>query len=260
MADTILVERDGPLGIITLNRPDRLNALLPGMGAEYARALRELDADPHVRGILVTGAGRGFCSGADISVLGEDAQTLQQFLSGPQDLPTQAFSLSTPVATAINGPCAGIGFVMAVCADARFAHPDATMTTSFARLGLVAEYGIAWILPRLIGIPAATDLLMTGRTIDGREAADLGLVVCAEDPVSSARAWLMEIATSCAPSSMAEMKSQLLLAWNQDLDTAARDSLARMAASFDRPDLREALVARGERRPPEFPDYASTPQ
>jgi len=260
MADTILIDRDGPLATVTLNRPERLNALVPGMGAEYARALRELDADADVRGILVTGAGRGFCSGADISVLGEDASTLQQFLSGPQDLPTQAFSISTPVATAINGPCAGIGFVMAICADARFASPEATMTTSFARLGLVAEYGIAWVLPRLIGIPAATDLLLTGRTINGDEAEELGLVVCTVDPVSAARAWLMEIATACAPASMAEIKAQMLRAWNQDLDTAARESLERMAESFTRPDLREALAARAERRSPSFPNYVKTPQ
>lgn len=260
MADTILVDRDGAVATITLNRPERLNAMLPGMGAEYANTLRALDDDPRVRGILVTGAGRGFCSGADISVLGEDAGTLQQFLSGPQDLPTEAFALRTPVATAINGPCAGIGFVMAVCADARFAHPEATLTTSFARLGLVAEYGIAWVLPRLIGLPAATDLLLSGRSITGREAEELGLVVCADDPVAAAHGWLAEIATACSPTSMAEMKRQLLAAWSVDLDTSARDSLDRMAASFTRPDLREALTARVERRPPDFPDYVKTPQ
>lgn len=260
MADQVLVTREGHLATITLNRPDRLNALLPGMGAQYAQVLRDLDADPRIRGILVTGAGRGFCSGADISVLEEDSAKLQEFLSGPDDLPTQALNLSTPVATAINGPCAGIGFVLGICADARFVHPDATLSTTFARLGLVAEYGVAWLLPRLIGLPRATDLLLSGRTITGREAEKWGLAVCADDPVAAARAWLDDVASTCSPVSVAEMKAQLLNAWNQDLDTAARDSLARMAQSFTWPDLNEALSARAEKRKPTFPPYDSTPQ
>lgn len=260
MTDHVLVTREGPLATITLNRPERLNALLPGMGAQYAQVLRDLDADPGVRGILVTGAGRGFCSGADISILQEDSATLQEFLSGPDDLPTQALFLSTPVATAINGPCAGIGFVLAICADARFVHPDATLSTTFARLGLVAEYGIAWLLPRLIGLPRATDLLLSGRTITGHEAESWGLAICADDPVAAARTWLEHVVSECSPVSVAQMKAQLLRAWNQDLDTAARDSLERMAQSFTWPDLTEALAARTDKRKPTFPPYDSTPQ
>lgn len=260
MSDTVLVARDGAIATITLNRPERLNALLPGMGARYAATLRALDSEPDVRGILVTGAGRGFCSGADISVLSEDSATLQDFLSGPHDLPTQAFTLATPVATAINGPCAGIGFVLAICADARFVHPDATLTTSFARLGLVAEYGISWILPRLIGLPRATDLLLTGRTISGRDAEAWGLATCSDDPVSAARTWLDDVAATTSPTSIAVMKAQLLEAWNSDLDSVARESLRLMAQSFTWPDLTEALRARGERRSPQFPPYDSTAQ
>lgn len=256
----IMVERRGALATITLNRPERLNALVPGMGAEYVATLQEADRDPGIRGIVVTGAGRGFCSGADISILQEGPDVLESFISGVTDLPTQVFHLGTPVATAINGPCAGVGFVMAVCADARFVHPGATLTTSFARLGLVAEYGAAWVLPRIVGLATATDLLLTGRTITGREAEALGLATCVEDPVQAASEWLGGIAEHSSPTSVAEMKQQLLRSWNQDLDSAADESLRRMRLSFRRPDLIEALTARAEKRQPRFADYGSTPQ
>jgi enoyl-CoA hydratase/carnithine racemase len=170
---SILLEFRDSVALVTLNRPDRLNALTADMGPNYAQLLRDLDADPGTRAIVVTGAGRGFCSGADLATLGGSVDELQGYVSG-QDvstLPVVALTLGTPVATAINGPCAGIGFVLAVSADARFVHPEATMSTTFAGLGLVAEYGIAWLLPRLIGLPAATDLLLTARTITGVQAA-----------------------------------------------------------------------------------------
>jgi len=170
-------------------------------------------------------------------------------------LPGIALSLGTPVATAINGPCAGIGFVLAISADARFVSPEATMSTTFARLGLVAEYGIAWLLPRLIGLPAATDLLISGRTINGFRAQELGLATCAEDPVEAARVWLTEITENAAPSSVAAMKRQLLLADGQTLSESIDSSLVEMAAAFDSPDLAEALTARFEKRPPRFADY-----
>ena len=166
-ANTILITRDAEnasVAIVTLNRPDRLNALTPQMGPLYAATLQELDADPTVRAIVVTGAGRGFCSGADLSSLAGSTEDLLAYVRGQtvQTLPLVALTLATPVATAVNGPCAGIGFVLAMSADARFVASDATLTTTFARLGLVAEYGIAWLLPRLVGLPVATDLLLTG--------------------------------------------------------------------------------------------------
>jgi len=127
--------------------------------------------------------------------------------------------------------------------------------STFARLGLVAEYGIAWLLPRLIGLPAATDLLVTGRTITGVRAQELGLATCAEDPVEAARAWLTDITANAAPSSVAAMKRQLLLADSQTLSESIDSSLVEMAAAFDSPDLAEALAARFEKRPPRFADY-----
>ena len=132
------------------------------------------------------------------------------------------------------------------------------MSTTFARLGLVAEYGIAWLLPRLIGLPAATDLLISGRTITGRQAQELGLATCTEDPVEAARGWLTAITETAAPSSVAAMKRQLLLADSQTLSQSIDSSLIEMAAAFDSPDLAEALAARAEKRSPKFADYPAT--
>ena len=254
---TLLVEYADSIAEVCLNRPDRLNALTPDMGPSYARLLADLDADPAVRGILVTGAGRGFCSGADLTALGGSVEELRSYVTGQslQTLPAIALSLGTPVATAINGPCAGIGFVLAVSADARFVHPEATLSTTFARLGLVAEYGIAWLLPQLIGRSAATDLLLTGRTINGLQAEELGLATCAADPVSAAREWLVGIAENSSPASIATMKRQLLAADHQTLEQSIDASLVAMSAAFDSPDLAEALAARAQKRGPKFAGY-----
>lgn len=254
--DSVTYEVDGSVAIITLNRPDRLNAIVPGMGERYSELLKRADADPGVRAIVVTGAGRGFCAGADLSVLSEGREALDRYLDG-QDidtLPTVALTLGTPIATAINGPCAGIGFVLAIAADARFAATTASLSTSFARLGLVAEYGVAWLLPRLIGLPAATDLLLTGRTIDAAEALSLGLVQSVHgNALDAAMAWARGVAAHSSPSAMAAMKRQLLEADTQDLTAAVEGSLNEMRAAFDRPDLVEALTARLEKREPQFP-------
>lgn len=253
--DLILYRTDGPVAIVTLNRPERLNALLPGMGRAYAMALRRAEDDPSIRVIVVTGAGRGFCAGADLSVLAQGPEALMGYLENEDlgDLPTVALSIGKPVVTAINGPCAGIGFVLAVAADVRFAAPSASLGTAFSRLGLVAEYGIAWLLPRLIGMTAATEILLSGRTLSAHEALQLGLIhEVADDVLTRARHWAQEVAANCSPGSIRAMKEQLLQGQAQSLDDAVRSSLQLMATSFRGPDLSEALIARSERRPPRF--------
>lgn len=252
--DTIVVERRGSIALVTLNRPERLNALTAQMTVHYAQTLTALDAEPATRVIVVTGAGRGFCSGADTSLLSGAPEDLQAYVANQslEQLPTVALTLGTPVITAINGPCAGIGFLVAICADFRFVAAEATLSTTFARLGLVAEYGIAYVLPRLVGLPAATDLLLTGRTIDGREAADIGLAQLVSDPVASALALAEELIAHSSPSSIAVMKDQLLQAQQHDLSAAVDASLVHMAAAFAWPDLEEALQARRDKRPPDF--------
>ena len=243
------------IAVITLNRPDRLNAILPGMGDEYARLLLQADADPDVRAIVVTGAGRGFCSGADLAVLAEGREALDGYLDGQdaRTVPSVALLIGTPVATAINGPCAGIGFVLAIAADVRFAAPAATLSTSFSRLGLIAEYGAAWLLTRLVGLGHATDLLLTGRTLTAQEAADIGLVRVEDDALAAAMAWAEDVARNCSPSALAVMKRQLLEADGQDLTMAVESSLIEMRAAFQRPDLGAAIAAKIEKRPVEFP-------
>lgn len=258
-APDVLYSVDGPVATVTLNRPDRLNAIIPGMGEEYAAALQRADADPQVRAIVVTGAGRGFCAGADLGALAEGPDVLARYLDGqtPDTLPTVALRLRKPVATAINGPCAGIGFVLAISADARFAHPAATLSTTFARLGLIAEYGVAWLLTRLVGLADATDLLLTGRTVTGEQAHAMGLVnAVSEDPVAAATAWALDVAQRCSPSALAVMKAQLLAVDSQRMDEAVVTSLAEMRRAFERPDLAEAIAARSEQRLPSFPPLA----
>ena len=252
----VLVDRHDRVAVITLNRPDKLNAVTREMADAYAQSLRSADDDPDVRAIVVTGAGRGFCSGADLSILGGGADALADFVPATEDLPQTALDLQTPVITAVNGPVAGIGFAYMIGSGIRFAARGATMSTTFARLGLVAEYGLSWLLPRLVGVPAALDLLLTGRTIDADEAARIGLVqavVSPDDLLDHALAYARDLADNCSPYSLANIKAQVYADLARDRATALADTLERMRDSIARPDLAEAMAARAEQRSPSFP-------
>ena len=251
----VLISIDGPVATITLHRPDRLNALTPRMGAAYAAALRTADSDPAVRVAVVTGAGRGFCSGADLSLLGQGPQALDTFVSDERDSPTIAADVDIPVVMAVNGPAAGLGFVIAMTGDVVFAGPHAKFISAFSRLGLVAEYGIAWLLPRRVGAARAAEILLSGRAIDADEALSLGLVSAVEpDPLAAAQAWAHDVATHCSPRSLAIIKGQLREAATQDAVTAVARSRELMIDSFRGPDLPEALIAKVEGRAPRFAD------
>ena len=256
---TVLYEVADHIALITLNRPERLNAIVNGMGELYTDCLRRADADPGVRAIVVTGAGRGFCSGADLTMLAEGSDALNAYLAeqGPDTLPTFALRIGTPVVTAINGPCAGIGFVLAISADARFASRTATFSSTFARLGLIAEYASPWLLTRLVGLAHATDLLLTGRTLSADQALAIGLVNdVSDDALAQAMAWAREVADLSSPSSTAVIKRQLLAVDSETLDEALESSMAHMQRAFLRPDLGEAITARIEKRAPRFPPRA----
>lgn len=251
----ILVDVVDKVAVITFNRPDRLNALTPDMGAAYAAALREADADPAVRVAVVTGAGRGFCSGADLSVLAQGPQALDGFVAqtADDDLPTAALSVGIPVAMAVNGPAAGLGFVIALTGDVCFASPQARFISAFSRLGLVAEYGVAWLLPRMVGRQRAAEILLSGRPVDADEALRLGLVQSIhDDALAAAMAWARDVADNCSPSSLRTIKGQLIDADTQDVSESTMHSLQLMRESFRGPDLAEALLAKSERRPPSF--------
>ena len=178
MSETVLMSVEEGVATITLNRPERLNAWTAEMGVAYFDALQACDDSAEVRAILVTGAGRGFCAGADmqdLQALGDGDLDGVEVVSDdrPQTFPT---TISKPIVAAINGACAGLGLVQALMCDLRFAAADAKLTTAFSRRGLVAEHGISWILPRLVGPANALDLLLSGRVVLGEEAAGLGLV------------------------------------------------------------------------------------
>jgi enoyl-CoA hydratase/carnithine racemase len=256
MTDEILYSVADGIATITLNRPDRMNAMLPGMGELYADLLQQADEDPSVRVIVVTGAGKGFCAGADLSVLAEGTSGLNKYVDeqSVDTLPFKALMIGTPVVTAINGACAGIGFVLASCADVRIIGTGARMGTTFSRLGLVAEYGIAWLLPRLVGYGNATEILLSGRAIDAHEALRIGLVnEISEDPLARALEWAREIADNCSPTAIASIKGQMLRVPEQSLTQAVDESLAMMKISFALPDLAEALAAKSDKRAVRFP-------
>jgi enoyl-CoA hydratase/carnithine racemase len=241
---------------LALNRPDKLNAVTPAMAALVGATLRACDADPAVRAIVLTGRGRGFCAGADLAVLGGGLDKLADFVQDPATFPIDALTIRKPVIAAVNGPVAGVGIAYIAAADVRFASTEARFTTSFARLGMVAEYGLSWLLPRLIGRPAAADLLLSGRTIDAAEALRIGLVSAVADPsalLEHATLYARELAGRCSPRSLAVIKQQLLADTDNDRASSFERSVRLMLESFTAPDLTEAIAASQERRRPRFP-------
>lgn len=251
--DEVLSERRNAVLLLTLNRPDRLNAWTQTMQHRYFELLEQADHDPQVRAIVVTGAGRGFCAGADLAELAElDADTYAKH-GQPVSLPIH---LRKPVIAAINGPVAGLGLIAALFTDMRFTATDAKFTTAFSKRGLVAEYGIAWLLPKLIGISKSLDLLLSARTFLGSEAYELGLVdrvLPAEDVLDTAMAYAEMLATECSPASMAEIKQQVYTNLDSGLDTASVDATERMIAAFRRPDAQEGVRSYLQHRAASFP-------
>jgi enoyl-CoA hydratase/carnithine racemase len=253
--DTVLAERRGAVLILTLNRPERLNAWNDALEARYFALLEEADADPEVRAIVVTGAGRGFCAGADMDDLQAVGDSNEPPVT-PQTRP-RSFPLTVrkPVIAAINGAAAGLGLVEALYCDIRFAAPKAKLTTAFARRGLIAEYGIAWILPRLIGPSRAVDLLLSGRVILAQDAVTIGLVdriVEPEQLLAAAVAFAEELASYSSPTSMSVIKAQIQRAMDSDFATSVAEANELMLESFRQPDVAEGVASYLEGRPPAF--------
>lgn len=255
---TVSYEFTDGVAIIRFNRPDRANAFTPQLGNEYLEALERAAVDPNVRAILVTGEGKAFCVGADMEMFqnsSDDVHPDLRPISYPLNIPK-------PVIAAINGPAAGIGLVMALMCDVRLAAPGIKLTTSFARRGLIAEYGSAWVLPRLIGISKAKDLLLSGRVVMSEEAMDMGLVDRLSEPgqvLTDALAYAYDITEYCSPSSMATIKQQLGDALEQGLASAVKTSEKKMHESFRKPDVSEGFASYLQKRSPEFPGLSWTP-
>jgi enoyl-CoA hydratase/carnithine racemase len=254
-----VVERsvaDG-VAVLTLNRPERLNAWTQEMEELYFDLLADCGVRDDVRAIVVTGAGRGFCAGADM----ESLQSLGSDGIDPaerdRERRPQAFPLTIPkpVIAAINGPVAGIGLVQALMCDIRFAAEGAKVTTAFARRGLVAEHGMSWMLPRLVGPARALDLLLSGRVVLAEEAAGLGLVnrvVAPERLIDETLAYARDMAVNCSPASMAAMKLQVYADLDRGLGHALTEANKLMADSLEAPDFQEGVASFVERREPRF--------
>ena len=254
-ADVVLHRVEDGVAVLTLNRPERLNAWTGGMEQRYFDLLEASAADASVRAIVVTGAGRGFCAGADMEVLQGIGRAGGQAGGGPRRPQTFATTIPKPVIAAVNGACAGIGLVHAVMCDLRFAAAGAKFTTAFARRGLVAEHGLSWALPRLVGQAHALDLLFSGRVVLAEEAAEMGLVnrvVAPEALLGEAMAYARDLAENCAPSSMAAMKRQVYGHLQTDLGTALTESDDLMAASVRAADFKEGVASFLEKRSPRF--------
>jgi enoyl-CoA hydratase/carnithine racemase len=269
----ILYDVSEGIATITLNRPDKLNAWTGQMGLEVRAAMEAAQADEAVRVIILTGAGRGFCAGADMSLLnelaakGHDAQAAQvlghqrQSKFGedvrPDYLGTYSYfpSIKKPVIAAINGHAVGLGFILSLYCDLRFASSEAKFGTAFARRGLIAEYGVAWILPRLIGPANALDLLLSARIVDAAEAQRMGLanrVFPSETFMAQVREYALELVKNVSPRSTAVIKRQVYHALLQTLEEAAASAEEEILKSLRSEDFKEGVAHFAEKRPPKF--------
>lgn len=277
----VLYEVSDHIATLTLNRPDRLNAWTANMEQEYKSAFAEAEKDPDVRVIVVTGAGKGFCAGADMSllqdVMGGNVQPsgahvdMAQAQPGKSETVREDFqkqysfplAVAKPVIAAINGAAAGLGFVHAMYCDIRFAADTAKFTTAFAQRGLIAEYGLAWMLPRLIGLNHALDLLYSARVITAQEAYDMGLVgkvFPADKFMEAVRDYAAELATFSSPRSMAVIKRMVYTAQFQTLGEACDAAYDEMVKSLGTDDFREGVASYLEKRHPNFPPLGEPSQ
>ena len=261
MSDAVLYEVRDRTALITLNRPERLNAWNPDIHQGYFDSLDRAAADPDVRVIVVTGAGRGFCAGADMDVLqgigggggGDDREA---------DTRTHAHAIGIPkpIIAAVNGACAGLGFVHALACDLRFAAAGAKFTVAFSRRGLIAEHGCSWTLPRLVGQAVALDLMISGRVFLAEEAEQLGVVnkvFPADDLLDETLAYAKDLADNVSPTSMAVMKHQIYNHPMMGIGDAIAESNKLMRESLRRPDFKEGVASFLEKRPPDFAPYTS---
>lgn len=271
MYEHIEYEVAEPVATIRLNRPEALNAITGRMQAELKHALAAAEADAKVVGIILTGAGRGFCAGADMGGLqatagGErgEREDLSQFDAKPGNPEmgenfevtfSYMLSIQKPLIAAINGPCAGLGFVFATLCDMRFVERQAKFSTAFVNRGLIAEHGSSWILPRLIGPARALDILWSGRKFTGEEAERLGLAdrLCDEGTsVAQAEDYIRMLAETAAPHSIRTIKAQVYRHMNMPLAEAMRETNEWMADSLKQEDFKEGVSSFVERRAPNF--------
>jgi enoyl-CoA hydratase/carnithine racemase len=251
-------DEDGVL-TLTFNRPERRNGWAVDMHEAYYARLADAAADQDVRAVVVTGAGGTFCPGADISRLGGLGEEGARLPHHPVDVPRR---FPKPLIAAINGACAGIGLVQALFCHVRFAADTARFSTAFARRGLVAEYGIAWTLTRLVGQERALDLLLSARAFDAAEARELGLVsrvVPRAEVLGAAQAYARDLALHCSPRAMAVIAGQVLDAQDSTFEEALQTSYRHVDRFIGSADLREGVASFLERRAPRFEPLGPPP-
>lgn len=253
-----------PVATIILNRPNTLNAWTSTMDVELRSAVAEAAHDTRVIAVVITGAGRGFCSGADVGLLGSVAQTgVARRASDPWENPegdlagrfSYLMAIDKPVIAAVNGAVAGMGLALALCCDLRVMTPEAFFTTAFAQRGLTAEWGVGWLLPRLVGSAAALDLLFSSRRIDGEEARRIGLanhVVPEDGLLEYCRSYVEDLARNCSPTSLAVVKHQVYSELHRGLGAAEVSSYEAMDESLRSDDFREGIAAYRDGRSPNF--------
>jgi len=263
----LLVDVADHVATVTLNRPDRLNAITPTLSDSLRQAMAQLGRDDDVRVVILTGAGRGFCAGADMALL----QNLTQGAALPRTMDSDTVdavagrelqqrynflsAVPKPVIACINGAAAGIGFVLALFADIRFASDDATLTTGFAKRGLIAEHGSAFGLARLVGAGHAADLLLSSRKVSGAEAERIGLVNRALPPdelMAFTRRYALELAQSCSPRSLRVIKQQLAALPLQTMAQSFAQADRLMLESLASDDFKEGVAHFVEKRAPRF--------
>jgi enoyl-CoA hydratase/carnithine racemase len=262
---------------VTLNRPDRLNAWTRRMNHEYRDVMARAEADPAVRVIVVTGAGRGFCAGGDTDALekmsstgeydaGVDVSALAKPGHGVRPAYEHVYSfhygIPKPIVAAINGAAAGVGLVLACFCDIRFAAAGAKLTTSSGRLALPAEHGLSWVLPRLVGIGHAADLLFSSRVVLAEEAAQIGLVnrvLPPEELMPFTLEYARAMATEISPAANAAAKRQLYADLDRDVGSSATEAERLLDEMVKHPDYAEGIRAWMAKRPPNFSPPSSLP-
>ncbi len=276
--EQIIYEVDDPVAVITLNRPEAMNAWTSTIDVELRDAVARAEADRSVAGIIITGAGRAWCAGADMNALDalsssggrgveSDSEANSEQASGEDEhAPAEdagefdgrlmfPMTASKPVIAAINGAVAGMAYPLALACDIRIATPKSLFVTAFAQRGLIAEWGLSWLLPKLVGPSVALDLLMTSRRVYGEEAYRIGLanyLVPEDELMSFAREYVMNLATVSSPSSIAVMKKQVYDHYHRGLGAAEAEAFELMTGSFNRPDFAEGVRSFIEKRTPDF--------
>jgi enoyl-CoA hydratase/carnithine racemase len=250
----VLYSSNAGVATLTLNRPDRMNAWTAEMEELYFDLLERADEDPDVRVIVVTGAGRGFCPGLDTSVLAGRVGGAPSLYERRRPM-TFPLSIRKMTVAAVNGACAGIGLIQAMCCDVRFVASEARVATSFTRRGVAPEFAAGWLLTRIVGAGHASDLLLSARTISGEDCERIGLAskaVPSSEILDAAYAYAADVAANCSPRAIAYAKADLLRDWTRSREQAEADAQWVVQREGHREDFREGVQSYVEKRPPRF--------